>query len=76
MDRRPVEAARNDLHRLGVASVGPDGFQPAVMGQEHPMPAVQCLMGQRLCKTGIDVDHHFRDALFARFGRVAVWIEA
>jgi hypothetical protein len=29
------------LHRLGVASVGPDGFQPAVMGQEHPMPTVQ-----------------------------------
>ena len=76
MYRGPVKAAGNDLHRLGVLSVGPDGFQPTIMGQEHPMPAVQCLMGQRLCKIGIDVDHHFRDALFARFGRVAVRIEA
>ena len=40
------------------------------------MPAEKRLMGQRLCKTGLEVDHHFRDALFARFGRVAVRIEA
>ena len=32
--------------------------------------------GKRLFKTGIAVDHHFRDALFARFGRIAVRIEA
>jgi len=33
------------------------------MGQEHPVPATEGVVGERCCVVRIDVDHHRGDAL-------------
>lgn len=66
MHRRPVDATGDDLHRVGMPPIGADGSEPAVMCQEHPMPAAECVVGQRGGVGRVDVDHHLCDALFAR----------
>jgi len=64
MHRRPVDATGDDLHRVGMPPVGTDGFEPAVMCQEHPVPAAEGVVGQRFGVGRVDVDHHLCDALF------------
>ena len=64
MHRRSVDPAGDDLHRVGMSPVGPDGLEASVMCQEHPVPAAEGLVGQRRAVGRVDVDHHLCDALF------------
>ena len=66
MDFGLADSSRYHLHRVAMGAVRPDGFNAPLPGHDHPVPGKKRLVGKRIGKTLIEIDHHFRDTALLR----------
>jgi len=67
VDEGRVDWTRDDLHGVCVAAISPDILEVAPPVGHHALPAKQHFGGERRLEPAMEVDHHLRDALLARF---------
>lgn len=46
----PVDATGHDLHRVVMLTVGTYRLEATIMGEEHPVPATEGVVGERFPK--------------------------
>lgn len=66
MDFGPADTTRYHLHLVAMGAVRPDRFNAPLPGHGHSVLGKKRLVGKRIGKTLIEIDHHFRDTALLR----------